>query len=64
VCKGFWCGNLRQRDNLKVPGIGERIILRWVIRKWDVGAWTGSSWLRIGTVEGALMNAVMNIRDP
>ena len=25
------------------------IILRWIFRKWDVGVWTGSSWLRIGT---------------
>ena len=30
-------------------GIDGRIILRWIFRKWDVGAWTGSSWLRIGT---------------
>jgi hypothetical protein len=25
------------------------IILRWIFRKWGVGVWTGSSWLRIGT---------------
>jgi hypothetical protein len=25
------------------------IILRWIFRKWDVSAWTGSSWLRIET---------------
>jgi hypothetical protein len=25
------------------------IILIWIFRKWDVGVWTGSSWLRIGT---------------
>jgi hypothetical protein len=24
-------------------------ILRCIFRKWDVGAWTGSSWLRIWT---------------
>jgi hypothetical protein len=24
-----------------------RIILRWIVRKWDVGVWTGYSWLRI-----------------
>jgi len=30
-------------------GIDRRIILRWIIRKWDVGAWTGLIWLRIGT---------------
>jgi len=32
--------------------VDERIILRWIFRKWDVGAWTGPSWLRIGTVGG------------
>ena len=29
-------------------------ILRWIFRKWDVEAWTGSSWLRIGTGGGHL----------
>jgi len=29
-------------------------ILRWNFRKWDVGVWTGSSQLRIGTVCGHL----------
>jgi len=33
------------------PGVGGRIILRCIFRKWDVGVWTGSSWLRIGTGE-------------
>jgi hypothetical protein len=31
------------------PGVDGRIILGWILRKWDVGAWTGSIWLRIGT---------------
>jgi len=30
------------------------IILRWSFRKWDVGVWTGLSWLRIGTDTGHL----------
>jgi len=46
---GFWWGNLRERDNLGDPGVDARIILRWIFRKGDVWAWTGSSWLRTGT---------------
>jgi hypothetical protein len=34
--------------------VDERITLRWVFRKFDVGAWIGSIWLRIGTVGGHL----------
>ena len=47
-------GNLRERDNLGVPGVEDRIILRRIFKKWDVGVWTGSSWLRIGTGGGRL----------
>jgi len=36
------------------PRRGWGIILMWIFRKWDVGAWTGSSWLRIGTGGGYL----------
>jgi hypothetical protein len=35
--------------NLEDPGVDGRIILRWIFRMWNVGVWTGSSWLRIGT---------------
>jgi hypothetical protein len=47
----FWWGNLRERDHLEDPDIDGRIILRWIFRKWDVWAWTGSIWLRIVTGE-------------
>jgi len=40
--QGFDGGNQRERDHLEDPGIDERIILRWIFRKWGVGAWTGS----------------------
>ena len=38
----FWWGNLRERDHLEGSGVDGRIILRWILRKWDVGAWTDS----------------------
>jgi hypothetical protein len=37
---------------LEDPGVDRRIILRWIFRKWDVGAWNGSIWLSLGTVAG------------
>ena len=54
VYTGFWWGNLRERDHLEDPGIDGRIILRCIFRKWDVGAWNGSSWLKIGTSGGTV----------
>jgi len=50
----FWWGNLWERDHLDNKGVDGMIILRYIFRKWDMGAWTGSSWLRIGTVCGHL----------
>ena len=49
-----WWGNLRERDHLENPGLNGRIILRCIFKKCDVGVWTGSSWLRIGTGCGHL----------
>jgi len=54
VYTGFWWGNLVERDLLGDPGVDGRIILRWIFRKWYVGTWNGSSWLRIGTGGGHL----------
>jgi hypothetical protein len=31
------------------PSRDGRIILKWIFRNWNGGAWAGSSWLRIGT---------------
>jgi len=41
---------LKERDQLRDPGVDGRIIFR----KWYVGVWTGSSWHRIGTGGGHL----------
>ena len=43
---GLWWGDLRERDHWGDTDVGGKIILRWIVRKRDVGVWTGSSWLR------------------
>ena len=35
-------------------GVDGKKILRWIFSKWNVGAWTGWIWLRIGTGGGHL----------
>jgi len=46
-------GKPEGKRHLEDPGIDGRIIIRWICRTWGVRAWTGSIWLRIGTVLGA-----------
>jgi hypothetical protein len=48
--QGF--GGETRRDHFEDPGLDGSIILRGIFRKWKIGAWTGSSFLRIGTVGG------------
>jgi hypothetical protein len=49
VYTGFQWVNLSERDHLEDRDVDGKIILRWIFTKWDVSAWTGSIWLRIGT---------------
>jgi hypothetical protein len=51
---GLWWRKMRGKDHLGNPDFDGRIILKWIFRKWGVGVWTGSSWLRIGTGGGHL----------
>jgi hypothetical protein len=45
-------GRPEKRDSLEDPGIDGRIILRWIFKKWDVGAWNEVMLLRTGTCGG------------
>jgi hypothetical protein len=47
ACTGFWWENLRERDQRGDPRIDGGIILRRIFNKWNVGIWSGLSWLRI-----------------
>ena len=58
----FWWENLRERDYLEDPGVGGRIILRWVFRMWDEG---GMGWIDLvqdRDMWRELVNGVMNLR--
>ena len=45
---------MRERDLLGDPGVYGKIILRCIFKKWAVGIWTASRWLRIGSGVGNL----------
>jgi hypothetical protein len=32
---GFWWGNLRERDHMTDLGVDGRVILKWILKKWD-----------------------------
>jgi hypothetical protein len=45
-----FCGEIRsERDHMEDLSVDGRIILQWIFKKWDEGAWTGLIWLRIWT---------------
>jgi hypothetical protein len=50
----FWPENLTGRDYLKDLGKDRRIILKWILKKYDVRMWTGFISLSTGCSMGLL----------
>jgi len=62
VYRGFWWGNLRERDHLEDQGVDGRIILRWTYRKWRYGS---MDWIELAQDMGrwrAIVKAVRKLR--
>jgi hypothetical protein len=47
-------GTHEERDHLGDQDVDGRITIRWIFKKWLVGVWTGSIWLRTTTSGGHL----------
>ena len=43
VHTGFQWGNLREKDHLEIRGVDGRIILKWILQKWD----RGMDWINL-----------------
>ena len=50
----FWWGNLKERDNSECLEIYERVILNWILKKWDGKGWNWLIWRRVETNGGPL----------
>ena len=53
-CTGSCWGNRREGDHWGDVGVDGWIIIGRISRRWDVGIWTGSGWIRIETGGGRL----------
>jgi hypothetical protein len=51
---GFWWESQKERDHYEDLDIGGRIILEWILERYDEVVWIGLIWLRIGTSGGLL----------
>jgi hypothetical protein len=45
----FWLEYPSERSLLEDPDICDRVLLKWMLKKWDVTLWAGFIWLRIGS---------------
>ena len=48
-CIQVLVGRPKGKRQLGRSGVDGRILLKWIIKKWDGEAWLGLIWFRIGT---------------
>jgi hypothetical protein len=39
--KGFWWENQKERAHNENPEVNGRMVLRWIVERWDGVVWTG-----------------------
>ena len=57
-------GYVREGDDLEDPGVDGKIIVRWILKKWN---WRGMYWIDVVQDRDrwqVLVNTVMNLRVP
>jgi hypothetical protein len=54
IYRGFWLESQKEKDHKEDTDIGRRIILKWILGKYDEVLWTGSIWFRIGISRGLM----------
>jgi hypothetical protein len=63
VHTGFGWGNSKEGDYLEDTSVDGRVILKWILEKWDGGV----DWIDLAQDRDrwrAVVNAVMNVQDP
>ena len=63
MCRGFWWGNLRERDHWGDSDLDGRIILRRIFRKWE-GLWGLDELAQDRDRWRTLVSTVRNLRVP
>ena len=52
--RGFWWGDVMERNNLEDRDVDGKIIVKWFFKKWDGEPWAQFLCLSVGTVVGHL----------